>query len=414
MERKKHILIFNPGPIFPIYGMNMVRVFNQIKGLSEKHEVHFMFTYSNKTSKLETINQLKLYCKEVIPVKTISNSFFYKALRKLFLARFFKAIAFPLDYFHHSNRISAKKVANVISKSRIKYDVLITHYWQSAGFLRYLEPDILKSIDTHYLVQENLELYEQGAYSHLGMKNMEKLLKRELKFQNEYFELCDFIIVNSMLQKDILQKSGSDREILFVPNGQNLNYYLNSSKRKTTELNLLFYGALSSQFNEKALKRIIKNILPELRILLPGIKFTIMGKNPPKWLQKIAETDNNIHVTGFVEDVRKVFAESFAALIPLESGSGFRSITVELLAAGVPVIGTHNALDSVGLTNGKNGFIFDSDKEIINCVVKLAKSPELRSKISREGQIFASENYSIEATFGKLGEYFLRTNYEKK
>jgi glycosyltransferase involved in cell wall biosynthesis len=131
-----------------------------------------------------------------------------------------------------------------------------------------------------------------------------------------------------------------------------------------------------------------------------------MGSSPPEWLKELAEKDSAIEITGFVEDVRPVFARCFACVIPLESGSGFRGRTVELLASGVPVIGTTNALQSVQIEHGVNGFIADTDEEIIHWVVQLIEDKELRKRISNAGRTFAGNNYTLEATFGLLSNYF--------
>jgi glycosyltransferase involved in cell wall biosynthesis len=89
----------------------------------------------------------------------------------------------------------------------------------------------------------------------------------------------------------------------------------------------------------------------------------------------------------------------------LNPGPGFRGRSVELLASGVPIIGTTNALQSVQINHGINGFVADTDDDIIHYVVRLAEDKELRKRISVAGREFVRTHYSLAATFGVLSNY---------
>jgi glycosyltransferase involved in cell wall biosynthesis len=403
MGKRKNILVFNAGPIFPIGGMHQVRVYNQLMSLSKDHSVDCMFLYTRKDAKALTQKNLSPYCNKIIPLKTLSQTIYFRGFKKLFLNWFFRGIHYPLDYFSYSNIFTSKKIGRNIS--HFPYDIVISHYWQASGFLKYLSNKVFRCLDTHYLVEENLDLYQKGMYGHLDNDRLGRRLEKELSIQNDCFKNTDLLIVNSYEQQKILEQTGS-HNLLCIPNGQNLKPYLEYQRNdEQTFKNLLFYGALSNQFNQKALRRIIEKLLPLVRKEHPEIKQIIMGASPPEWLKKIAVTDSTLEVTGFVGDVRPVFASCFAAVIPLESGSGFRGRTVELLASGVPVVGTTNALQSVRIEHGVNGFIADTDEEIIHWVVQLIQDKELRKRISDAGRTLASTNYTLEATFGILSKY---------
>jgi len=399
----KKILIYCGGGIFPIEGMHQVRILNQIKSLSKNHTVDCMFLYTKNNHKIESINGLSSFCRNIIPYRTFSQSFAFRLIKRLFLNKIYEYIAFPLDFFTLSNTITAKSIARDIKKG--DYDIIIAHYWQASGFLKYLPHNILKCIDTHYLVEENLDLYYKGMYRHIDNGRLEKLLKKELVLQNACFENADLLIVNSHAQKDILGKKGSYHPIC-IPNGQALEAYLEyHNNHDEKDNNLLFYGALSNQFNLKALDRILKNIWPKIQKVYPDTKFIIMGSSPPTWLQTLATDNPSIIVTGFVEDVRSIFKKCSVCLLPLESGSGFRGRTVELLASGVPVVGTTNALQSVQISHEINGVIADTDEGLIQWTLKLLEDKVLYQRLSLAGKVFAKDNYSLEATFGKLSKY---------
>ena len=62
---------------------------------------------------------------------------------------------------------------------------------------------------------------------------------------------------------------------------------------------------------------------------------------------------------------------------------------------GVPVVGTHNALDSIEMMHKKQGFISDSDDEMASYLVTILSDILLREKMSNECRKFVLEKYSI-------------------
>jgi polysaccharide biosynthesis protein PslH len=402
---KKRIIVFAGGPVFPISGMHQVRIINQVKALSIDHEVDFCFLYTQQGSKNETIAGLKGICGNVIPVKSVSQTKLFRLLGKLFMKWVFAKLALPYDHFVLSNPMTSRKVAGIVNSG--SYDIVISHYWQASGFLKFLQGQALKCIDTHYVVEENIIVYESGYYGHIDKGKMGKLLQKELQLQKHYFALSDLLIVNSEAQKSILENSSQQSAIICIPNGQQLDPFLKlPAQPPSDKLNLLFYGSLHNQFNQRAVKRLLEKIYPLIIQTNPDIKLIIMGSGPPDWLYKQTASAPDITITGFVEDVTEVFVKCFACIIPLESGSGFRGRTVELLAAGVPVVGTRNALESVKIENGVNGFVSDNDDQLAKYVLHLATDMKLRSNMIVAGRQHAIQHYSIEATFGKLSSYF--------
>lgn len=402
----KNILIFSSTSLYPVEGMSQVRLINQIKSLSTKHSTSLMYFYTKEEQKIKTATELNKYCSFIIPIKTFTQSILFRAIKKVALNKAFKILSQPLDYYTNSNLLSAHSIANKIMKSN--YNVVITHYWQASGFMKMLPENIYKAIDTHYLVEENIKLFKKGMYSHIKNRTLGKLLNKELEIQNNCFKYVDLLIVNSRQQKDILDSKGIKKSIV-VPNGQDIEKYLNVTLNPcNNDINILFYGSLSNQFNQRAVKRLLEKIWPSIKNLYPSIKLIIMGSGPTEWIINKSKEDENIEVTGYVENVNEIFKVSTVAVIPLESGSGFRGRVVELMAGGVPVIGTNNALKSINISNMINGIVADRDEDIIKSIIEIVNNNQLRTKISNEGRKFVKENYTIESTFDVLGDYLLK------
>ena len=168
---------------------------------------------------------------------------------------------------------------------------------------------------------------------------------------------------------------------------------------------ILFYGGMGSPQNIKAFFRFFQNILPKVKTIIPEIKCIIVGSDPHKSITKL-HNGKNVVVTGYVDDVREHISKSAVMILPLSLGAGFRSRMVEVMAMGVPVVGTHNALDNIEMTHKKQGFISDSDDEMANYLVTVLSDTSLREKMSNECKKFVLEKYSIESTYGRLSDYY--------
>lgn len=396
------ILILFASNLFPIKGMYQVRVFNQIKYLSRFHKIVFANMPTDQDSIEETAHKISPYVSEYLPIKSglRSRSRLIRGLKKLVRAARYQFSRVSREEISLNTRSINREIINILGRDT--YHVVIIHYWYWGYFFRETKPGILKILDTHYVVEENLELFDQGYYQVASRGRLKRELLHSLGRQYEYFGLCDLVMVNSKRQAEIIRQRSPGSNVVVAENGQDLEEYINYQYATDTN-QVLFYGALSSQFNKLALERVLRSIFPGITAKIPAAKMLIVGSNPP--LDIIGRFDGqNIEVTGFVEDIRPYVAPCALMLLPLETGSGFRGRAIEVMALGVPIVGTANGLQSLGIENGEQGFIADSDEEIIARSLSLMKDGKLREEISKKAREFVAKNYSLEATFGRLNQ----------
>ena len=126
--------------------------------------------------------------------------------------------------------------------------------------------------------------------------------------------------------------------------------------------------SFDSKQNYFAVKRFIEKILPHVKKEIPEVKVRIVGRKPPSSIKNM-HNGYDFFVEGFVSDVRVPISKCCVMILPLELGAGFRSRIVEVMALGVPIVGTHNALDNAGLTSGKNAYISDHNEKMAEYLV---------------------------------------------
>lgn len=396
------LLILFAANLFPVKGMYQVRVYNQIKYLAGRHKVDFANVVKGHDSIETTKNKLIGLVEDYYPLKPklLTNSRWYRGLCKLkHLAAYYCSQQTKEEIAINTPSLN-RQIRSILTAK--DYEAVIIHYWYWGYLFKSIGDKALKIIDTHYVVEENLELFEQGHYQAANRKRLHKELLYSLRKQQEYFDLSDLIVVNSRKQAALISDKVKSDKIVVAENGQDLREYLNYNSEVDPH-SVLFYGALSSQFNRLALQRILKTIYPGILSKDPQARLVLVGSNPP--LELIGQYSYpNMVVTGFVDDIKPHLARCAVMLLPLETGSGFRGRAIEVLALGVPIVGTENGLQSVGISHGIQGFITQTDEGTISHALQLMTDADLRQRVSANAREFVAKNYSLEATFGKLDQ----------
>lgn len=395
------IYIIFPGYLFPIQGMSQVRMYNQLACLSRDHEIVFSDLVSNSGSKDIAGQKLSALNIAYHPVKDTSfgRSRAFRIIRSFHRRALCSLTATTMQELS----LKAKPVRmQIMSFVRaVNPAVLIIHYWYLGYMFKNTGNRMLHMIDTHYVVEENIELldrYGKGVYSRWILK---RELSHSLEKQRQCFHMSDLVIVNSQRQKELIKLWDEAIPVSVIANGQDLKPFLDYIPEVGKENAICFYGALSNQFNRRALQRIIRSIYPQIRFANPDVKLYVIGANPPHDVLGDLQ-DGNIVVTGFVEDIRPWLSRCNLLLLPLETSSGFRGRLVEAMALGIPTVGTYNALQSVGFVDGKHGFMAETDYEIAQYVIDILENQELLNRMSDHCRKHAALNFSLEATFHKL------------
>lgn len=135
----------------------------------------------------------------------------------------------------------------------------------------------------------------------------------------------------------------------------------------------------------------------------PDVEFWIVGANPSPEIRAL-EDDERIRVTGFVSDVGETLATMTAVLCPWEGTYGFRSRLIEVMALGVPVVATPDAVYGMGLETEEGIFLSKEDNGMAASALALLEQPDWAQRQSHLARQQMEEKFSFEATYGKLAE----------
>ena len=174
-----------------------------------------------------------------------------------------------------------------------------------------------------------------------------------------------------------------------VPLGGNIveNNHLN--KRLDDEKIIMFCAAMDSEMNQEAVIWFVKEIFPIIKENIEKVKFYIVGRNPNNEISDIANED--IIVTGTVEDLGEYYLKSDLIVIPLLHGGGVKVKLLEAIEYNKNIVTT-----SVGI----EGTLFDRNNQIPVC--------DEKEKFAMKCiQILSNEDYAEKLRYNTR-QFFLR------
>ena len=242
------------------------------------------------------------------------------------------------------------------------------------------------------------------------------------KYLTWYYSHYKKVIAPSNFAKGLLEERGV-KNIVVHPSGINFNRYdtvFNSGgnedvrkmfKIKKDEKIIIFIGRIAL---EKNLEEIVE-ASPTLLNKIPKLKIIIVGKGPAlehyKELVKKKGMEQYFLFTGYLEDDVLIKVYSVADVFVFPSKFDTQGLAViEALATGVPAIVKENSAVSEYIENGKNGFVYSNNFDLVENIVKAIKN---KNDMKKNANMSAKKFDIKETTEQLLNVYELLIKEEK-
>jgi len=403
---KKRILIINSISLFPMRMASQDRVFKMVKRLTKDHWVDLATLVTNENELTLSNKIIRKYVNKFYPIFSINynkNPIGRKIIGAYWYLNYL-LFGFSSRYFYWGNNKIIKQLNQIITKN--KYDIIQVEGWYSGRAFKNIPSNTYKVIDTHDVLFEKKGQELNYLYRRKWPFFKKKEYLRDRENEIKITQSADIVISLSAHDMKVFKSLAPSSKHILIPTGQDLNFYSNYYYKINHKLpTILFYGAIGSRQNTEAFFRLYEKIFPKIKKAIPEAQLLVLGGSPPRDILSL-NVRPDIEITGFVKDVRPYISRSSIMILPMDIGAGFRSRVVEVMAMGVPVIGTHIALDSLGILNGVEGIIEDSDEVIAKKAIELLRNDSIRIRIIQAAKKFVQENLSIEATFGKLSKFY--------
>ena len=384
-QSKESILVIVSRFPYPLDKGDKLRAYHQIRELSQ----HFDVTIVALTDKRISPNQKKAVegiCEKLI----VCHLTLFSKAWNMFL-RFLKKEPLQVGYFYSSR---AKRTINQL----IKHNEFAHIYCQLIRTAEYAKDvhHIPKTID--YMDALSTGIQRQIKLQAFYKRWIYKLeSERLVKYEQSIFDYFENKTIISEQDKQLIHHPEKEK-IICVPNGIDGSFFEQITFHK--EFDFVFVGNMSYPPNVEAVHFIAEEIMPAYT----NSTLLISGASPSSSVRSLAESNPNITLTGWVDDIRTSYAKGKIFLAPMMIGTGMQNKLLEAMALEVSCVTTSLANNAIKATHKKEIMVGENAKELIACIRTLQEDADFSKKLGAEGSAFVKQHYSWKKSTGKLIE----------
>lgn len=378
------IFVLLPRFPYPLEKGDKLRAYNQIRFLSEHHDIH-LCALSDIPVRAEHIAAMKPFCASIHIIRLTKITIGVN----IFLA-FLKGKPLQTGYFY--SRKARKSIDRLIAG--IKPDHIYCQLIRVAEYVR--KKPFPKTIDYQDVFSEGMRRRQFSAPAYLKpVLGME--YRRLCKYESEIFDDFDHKTIISKPDRDLIQHPDKD-QIAVIINGVDTEYYfpLNADKK----YDLVFIGNMGYPPNVNASVFLINKVLPIVRESIPEVTVALAGATPHP--DVCALKSNYVEVTGWVEDLREYYAKARIFIAPMQLGTGLQNKLLEAMAMKIPCITSPLANGALDAKNGEEILVGTTAGEYAQLILRLLHDPAEAEKIATKGHKFVLRNYNWKAATAKL------------
>ncbi|RIK39241.1 MAG: hypothetical protein DCC55_18635 [Chloroflexi bacterium] len=370
---------------WPTSNGSKLRIYNLLAGLAQQHEVTLL-SFADQPDANPTVPAVKSLSSavQVVPWKPYSP----QRLRAKF--GFFNLA--PRSVVDTFSPEMAQRISQTLSTQQ--FDLVIASQIDTARYAPYFQ-----GLAALFEEVEIGGLYEQFAQATSTRQRLRHGLtwfkhRHYLARQLRYFRACT---VASERERQLVAKSAPDCKVIeVIPNCIRQADYQTTCQPKPNTL--VFTGPFGYHANYDAMVWFLSEIYPIVQAAIPDVQLTITGDHGGRPLPPAT----NVTLTGFVDDVRPIVAQSWASLAPLRFGGGTRLKILEAMALGTPVIATPKGAEGLDVQHGEQILIADTPEAYAQAIVRLCQKPGLRQQLAQKAATLVSAKYDWTATMPRF------------
>lgn len=382
---RKHIVFCLSRFPYPLEKGDKLRAFHQIKSLSEHFNIVLICTTEHdvKPEELETVQQ---YCSEIHTFRITKSGLLLTLLLHLFSKK-----PFQVQYFFRFG--IHRKIAAILERTRPEH--IFCQLIRSSEYVKHYH-NCKKTIDYMDALSKGMErrIDHEPWYKAWFYRIESRRLRNYEVAVFDYFE--HHTIISNQDKQYILHPSRNKIEV--VPNGVDESFFEDLNVEK--QYDLIFTGNFSYAPNVNAALYIANEIVPKLKQHGLNLKVILAGASPSK--EVLALQNQDITVTGWVDDIRVSYQSAQLFIAPLFIGTGLQNKLLEAMASGLPCITTPLVNNALGATNGENILLAENLTEFVEKIVIYNTSISSFNEITNNGRAFVRKNYSWQTQNEKL------------
>lgn len=292
-------------------------------------------------------------------------------------------------------------------------DVVHIEHLRAARLVRAVQgiPTVYDSVDSISLLFEQTLRLTPGLRSRLlAALDLARTRRYEARLLTRY----DRAVVTSSRDKEALEAlarrylppSARPAPITVVTNGVDLEYFRPQEGPRDGKT-VVFTGKMSYHANVAGALYFAREVLPCIWVRDPEVRFWVVGKDPPKAVQRLAQ-DERITVTGAVPDLRPYLARAAVAVCPVPYAVGIQFKVLEAMAMGVPVVSSRAAAEGLDARLGEDLLVAETADEFAAHVLRVLTDPALATRLSLAGRQYVETHHRWASIAERLVEVYQR------
>ena len=390
MRDKPRVLVVSPYLPFPLSHGGAVRIYNLCRVLSDRvdfilatfHESGEKICYDELNKVFREIYVVDIdekHADETVPrqVAEYRNAAMEDLIRSLCLSG-----EIDLVQLEYTQMAEYRKFAGSLPVILVEHDITFSLYDQLAGFER--KPEIVRQ----------LELWRD--------------------FEREALQCSDTVWTMSEEERALAIEYRAPRNrTLAIPNGVDVRRYESEPKPEGPPT-VLFVGSFRHLPNLLAYESLRTLIMPEVWRECPeAILHVIAGPLHEQAAERqhkasLLAAHPNIHIEGFVSDVRPAYRSADVVAVPLPLSAGTNIKIIEAMACGRAIVSTASGCRGLNLTNGVELIETALDSSFATAIVAVLRDDDLRTRLAANARRAAEQRFSwdsiAEDAFASYGE----------
>jgi glycosyltransferase involved in cell wall biosynthesis len=191
-----------------------------------------------------------------------------------------------------------------------------------------------------------------------------------------------------------------------IENGVDLDEFYPSNRTRDPRT-ILFLGSLDWRPNLDAATRLLQQIFPEVRRVLPDARLWLVGRNPPRALVRTTAKVSGVELHANVRDTRPFLWSCGVMVVPLRIGGGTRLKILEALATETPVVSTSVGVEGLALEPGRDLLVHDSVDGMVRALIDVLREPAMGQALARRGREVVKHRYDWNTLAERLERVWL-------
>lgn len=240
-------------------------------------------------------------------------------------------------------------------------------------------------------------------------------MKRVTKYEARILEAFDHITAVAKPDVDALMKAVNgnrdnldaiESRISTIPIAVD-THELQPLERESDGKSIVTLGSLHYPPNADGVIWFVRDVLPLILSEDPHISLTIIGKNPPQSLLKVAQAyPKNVLVTGYVPDIVPYLREASVLVIPVRAGGGMRVRILEGFSRAMPMVTTTIGLEGIDAVPGRDILVEDTAQGFARATLDLLKNRHQQSRLGENGRRLATTRYDWQVVLKQLDKIY--------